>query len=82
MITPRLLRAQDLRIYLALPASASLSAVPVRPIRIGRHDRWDRYAIDAWLDECSGLRPLPSAERTAQDEADAALARWVAKQGR
>ena len=31
-------------------------AFPVKPIIVGRSQRWDRHAIDRYLDSLSGLK--------------------------
>ena len=41
------------------------------PDKIGALNRWDRAAIDRWLDEQSGL-----AEQSALEKAREALERW------
>lgn len=78
-MTPRMMRAQLLREYLDLPETAPLSCIPVQPVYIGRSQRWDRKAIDAWLDARSGLAssfPL-AAPAVASDEPDVALQGWL-----
>jgi hypothetical protein len=84
-----MMRAQLLREYLDLPEAAPLSCIPVQPIKIGVSQRWDRKAIDAWLDAASGLAPSspPAADSigrngaAAPDDPDAALQGWLKEVG-
>lgn len=39
--------------YLGLPIAVFKRECPVQAVRIGRHVRWDRYALDAWVDSFS-----------------------------
>lgn len=83
-MTPRMMRAQLLREYLDLPETAPLSSIPVQPVNIGRSQRWDRKAIDAWLDATSGLAPTLSPSTAAPavaDDPDAALKGWMSEIG-
>lgn len=73
---PRLLREQDAAAYLSLPNAA------MRRIRAGRvivdgRVRWDRQALDAWLDRESGISattPASEARTAAEDLLDGWLA--------
>lgn len=81
-INPRLLTKDQACEYLALK---TMSAVPVRPCKIGSLVRYDLRALDAWLDQLSGLSPsTPSAAppaTSADDDPDAALAKWIEEHG-
>lgn len=73
-MTPRLLDQSAAAAYLSLPVSA------VRRLEAGRvmidgRTRWDRVALDAWLDERRGLAPQLPANQNLSD-ADAALERF------
>jgi hypothetical protein len=75
-LSPRLLRDRQAADYLGLSAAA------VRRITAGRvlidgHLRWDRHALDAWLDGESGLR-TPAIQNGAGNAADDALEAWLA----
>tara|TARA_R110000787_G_scaffold99052_9_gene203544 strand:+ start:385 stop:684 length:300 start_codon:yes stop_codon:yes gene_type:complete len=71
-IVPRLLTAAQTATYLGYRSIAILRALPIYPIRLsscetGGAPRWDKVAVDAWLDTKSDLKPTPSNGR---DDAD------------
>lgn len=75
-ITPRLLTDEQAAAYLSMPV-ATVVREGIGRVRFGRHTRYDRAAIDAWLDERAGLTP-----RIAEtpDSAEAAFDRFVQSQ--
>ncbi len=70
-MTSRLLTLDDAAAYLAIP-KAAVKRIPVHPVNVGGRLRWDRNALDAWLDEEAGLRapPPPSTGTTPDDILD------------
>jgi hypothetical protein len=74
-MTPRLLTEQAAADYLSLPRTA------MKQVRAGRTAiagkvRWDRMALDAWLDEQRGVAAqLPAAD----DAPEAALDRFLSR---
>lgn len=73
---PRLLDAAAAAAYLSLPVTAVRRLAAGRVMIDGRV-RWDRVALDAWLDEQRGASvQSPANENTSQ--ADAALASFLA----
>jgi predicted DNA-binding transcriptional regulator AlpA len=79
---PRLLDAEQAATYLGLKTRHALALIPVRPLKIGSLVRWDRCALDAWLDVISGLEASlrPTASATPNDAEDA-LRGWLADGG-
>ncbi len=74
-ILPRLLTEQAAADYLSLPR-ASMKKVAAGRTTIAGRVRWDREALDAWLDEQHGTgakMPDPPAD----DSPDAALLRFA-----
>jgi len=84
-ITPRLLTAAQTANYLGYRCTAILRSLPVRPLRISLTDaggspRWDRAALDRWLDEMSNLGSvLTNDHEPAGVEAE--LTEWRARRG-
>lgn len=74
-MSPRLLDQKSAAEYLALPLAAVRRLTAGRVMIDGR-TRWDRVALDAWLDERRGVRVAAPANEN-QTEADAALARFL-----
>lgn len=74
-MAPRLLDEDGLAGYLNLPLATARRILAGRVAIAGRI-RWDRHAVDAWLDEQSGLA-AKSAAIPDEDSADAALARYL-----
>jgi hypothetical protein len=71
--------------YLGYTSPAALKNLPIKPIRLievgaGCSPKYDRRAIDLWLDGLSGLAeaPTPSAN-SPMDDAETELAAWKAK---
>ena len=66
---PRLLTETEAAAYLSLPLAAMKRIMAGRVLIDGRV-RWDRRALDAWLDRESGLSASEAhQERNAADEA-------------
>ena len=63
-VEPRLLLKQDAAAYCGVCLSVFEKACPVKPIQLlNRIPRWDRFALDAWIDgltksEVDELDPL------------------------
>ncbi|HZR87924.1 MAG TPA: hypothetical protein VFB02_14030 [Bradyrhizobium sp.] len=78
-MTPRLLTDAEAAAYLSLP-KAALARVPIGRVSIAGRIRWDRVALDAWLD---GLRGVVSVVSPAnKSDADAAFDQWAQDAGR
>lgn len=65
-ITPRLLTATQAAAYLGYETTTLLAKIPVKPIRMvadgpGSQPKYDRVALDAWLDRLSGISVPPAA---------------------
>jgi len=74
-MSPRLLDLASAAAYLSLPLAAVRRLAAGRVVIDGRA-RWDRVALDAWLDEQRGGRVLSPANENPSP-ADAALARFL-----
>lgn len=75
-MTPRLLTDRGVAEYLSLPLSRVRQIVAGRLVLEGK-TRWDRVALDAWLDAQRGAAPQSPAN-TNLSGPDAALAQWRA----
>ena len=75
MTEPRLLDQNAAARYLSLPLAAVRRLAAGR-VSIDGRVRWDRVALDAWLDEQRGVRAQSPANENLTD-ADAALARFT-----
>lgn len=66
LVLPRLFTGKQARSYLGGANPASLIA----PTYVGRSVRWDRFALDAYLDRASGLAVRNQAQtpKEAMDE--------------
>lgn len=73
---PRLLTERQAARYLGLPIAAMRRLLQGRVALDGRV-RWDRKALDVWLDRESGIAPPADAMGHVAD-AEAALADWLA----
>ncbi len=85
-IQPRLLTAEEAAAYLGYKTTEILARIPVKsaPVAQGGAPRWDRVAIDRWLDIRAGLAPesLPDVLADgSQGEADSELQAWRAQRG-
>lgn len=74
-LTPRLLTAKQASEYLNLPNTFFVS-LGIGAVKVGRYTRYDRKAIDAFIDAESGMPMLGGHEA---NEADAALERFNAR---
>ncbi|MFT4251657.1 MAG: hypothetical protein QM608_04145 [Caulobacter sp.] len=82
-VLPRLLNAKEAARYLGYETTSVLANIPVKPLVMtatgqGVSKRWDRHAIDRWLDDVGGLTSSVSA--TAGSAADDAFEKWAAAQ--
>ena len=85
-IAPRLLTAEQAAAYLGYATTALLANIPVQPIQMtmtgpGSQPKYDRRALDAWLDRLSGLSVPPTAAQAGAgpaDDPDAQFASWQA----
>lgn len=90
-LQPRLLTPEEAALYLGYRSTAVLARVPVQPLQIAEDGktaspRYDRCALDAWLDRKSGLVAAPAeiggaAELTAGTELEAWRERKRARRG-
>ncbi|WP_145998292.1 hypothetical protein [Caulobacter flavus] len=83
-VLPRLLNAKEAAQYLGFETRDVLKSIPVKPIELsvtgsGSSKRWDRRAIDQWLNEKSGLLSRPALE-SGHDVAQAEFDAWLAAQ--
>lgn len=75
MSEPRLLDLAKAAEYLSLPLAA-VRRLSAGRVQIDGRTRWDRVALDAWLDDQRRVKAeLPANENIT--EADAALARFL-----
>lgn len=75
-MTPRLLTERALADYLSLPLSRARKVMAGRVVLEGRV-RWDKIALDAWLDAMRGAAP-PAPANANMSGPDAALAQFLA----
>ena len=77
-MTSRLLTLDEAAAYLAIP-KAAVKRVPVAPVNVGGRLRWDRVALDAWLDQEAGLTPPspPQAMPSTGTSPDDLLDQWL-----
>ena len=78
-VPPRLLTDAEAAAYLSIPVT-SLRRLNVSRVVLDGRVRWDRLAIDAWLDQVGGLTPPDRARDSTprlDDDADAALERYL-----
>lgn len=75
-MTARLLTERAVAEYLSLPLTSARKVLAGRVVLEGRV-RWDRRAIDAWLDGMRGVR-TDGAANTNLTGPDAALAQFLA----
>lgn len=84
-ILPRMLSADEAALYLGYDTTGLLANIPVRPVQMaatgpGCQPKYDRHALDAWLDTLSGLSVPGAAPPAAQeDPAEAEFATWRAR---
>lgn len=77
-IPRRLLKEDEVADYLGDIPVAEVTRQGIGRVLIGRYARYDRFAIDAWLDARSGLAPATESMNIPEDDAEAALARFQA----
>jgi hypothetical protein len=75
-VTPRLLTDKAVADYLSLPLTVARKVMAGRVV-LGGRVRWDRLALDTWLDEMRGAR-AQSAANSNMTGPDAALAQFLA----
>lgn len=78
-IAPRLLSEDQAATYLSMPRKA-VRRMTVGRVMIDGRVRWDREALDAWLDAERGV-PVHFPANQPMTEADHALARFLEAQG-
>lgn len=71
---PRLLTEKEAAAYLRLPIS-TVRGLSVGQVRLGARRRYDRVALDAYLDRLAGLQ---ASEMIGATAADAELDRFIA----
>jgi hypothetical protein len=74
-VTPRLLTEEAAADYLSLPRAAMKRVVAGRTMISGRI-RWDRRALDAWLDERAGIAAKSPPVGQNDDDPEAAFDRF------
>lgn len=79
MNAPRLLTERAAAEYLSLPLTGMRKVTAGRVVLSGRI-RWDRIALDEWLDELRGRPSELGAANQNLNAADDALAGWIADQ--
>ena len=82
-IVPRLLTAAQTATYLGYRSTAILRSLPIHPIRLssgetGAAPRWDKVAVDAWLDTMSDLTRMLTIDNKTED-LEAELNSWSAQ---
>lgn len=76
VVPPRLLKEEEAATYLCIPVAAVRRVMSGR-VTIDGRVRWDRCAIDVWLDRESGLG-AHSPDTVERTEAESALDAWIA----
>ncbi len=76
----RLLTEEAAAAHLSIPKACMKRIVRGR-VQIDGRTRWDRVALDAWLDELSGMGVQSPAANCNQTEAESALAQWLEDEG-
>ena len=78
-VPPRLLTDAEAAAYLAIPTT-SLRRLNVGRVVLDGRVRWDRLAIDSWLDQVGGLTPPDPArahDLRLDESSDAAFQRFI-----
>lgn len=80
LFAPRMLNAKAAAEYLGYKTTEILDHIPVKPHPLTDKGvpKYDRKALDAWLDSLSGLAH-PLAPQNEGEDADELLAEWQAK---
>lgn len=83
-IPPRMLTAEQAAAYLGYATTGLLENIPVKPVKMavagpGSQPKYDRVALDTWLDGLSGLS-VPASKSGAGEpvNGEAAYADWKA----
>jgi hypothetical protein len=81
LVPSRLMNAAEAARYLGYDSVEVLKNIPVPPIRltsvgVGRGPRYDRHAIDSWLDELSGLKHPTASTASDNDDAQRQFEAW------
>ena len=77
-IEPRLLTAPQAAAYIGYKSTGILRSIPVRPVTLvvaNGSPRWDRCALDRWLDQLSSH----ATDAPALDDIEAEFAAWEAR---
>lgn len=81
-ILPRLLTATQAAAYVGYKSTEVLKRIPVRPVVITDDHpsarRWDRNALDRWIDDLGGLC---NATSSGAGDLEAEFAAWEARRG-
>lgn len=81
-ISPRLLTAHQAAAYVGYKSTEVLKRIPVRPVVLAdgkaSANRWDRSAIDRWIDGLSGVQPNVTP---VEVDLEAEYAAWEARNG-
>lgn len=81
-ILPRLLTAAQAAAYVGYKSTEALKGIPVRPIVViddrPAARRWDRKALDLWIDDLSGIGAAKSDD---EEDLEAEVAAWEARNG-
>ncbi len=80
-LVSRLLNAKEAAQYLGFKSPEVLKNIAVQPIRLaanglGKAERWDRRALDAYLDNLSGLGNHPTLPAGADNDAASEFEAW------
>lgn len=83
-IQPRLLTPDEAAAYLGYTSTAVLASIPVEPLRLSKDGvraspRYDLHALDAWLDNLSGIMPVADPATAEEAAADEELNAWRAR---
>lgn len=83
---PRLLTASEAAAYLGYTSSQVLRSIPVAPIRlaavgVGTGPRYDKVALDRWLDRLSGLH-ANDEQHVAAESGEAEFEEWMLRHDR
>lgn len=85
-VLPRLLSASDAARYLGYKSVDALKRIPVRPLNIidggvRGAPRWDKKAIDLWLDILSSISANSNDNIAEVEGVDAELQAWKVRHG-
>lgn len=85
-VIPRLLSASDAARYLGYKSVDALKRIPVHPLTIidggvRGAPRWDKKAIDLWLDSLSSISANSNDNIAETEDVDAELQAWKVRHG-